>query len=213
MNKEDWKIVNEVQAQIQSLPTLEIPDKDSVIVLECDGCMTGWGAVCKWKRKEKDPQSTEKICAYASGSFNPIKTTIDAKINAVLHALESFKIFYLSQPLLVIRTDCQAIISFFNKSFNHKPSRLRWIRFSDWITGTGVPYKFEHIKGDRNQLANHLSRNPTQAITQLLTVLISEWQTITQEVTAVLMEAVNKPSSEIQQPTSSLLNLMRNVQI
>nr|QUQ60708.1 polyprotein [Cacao mild mosaic virus] len=191
MNAQDWKIIQDIQAQIHQLPTLEIPDKDAVIIIETDGCMTGGGAVCKWKKTEKDPKATEKICAYASGPYNPLKSTIDAEISAVLHALETFKIFYLSQPTIIIRTDCQAIISFYNKSFNHKPSRLRWIRLSDWLTGTGVGYKFEHIKGEQNNLADHLSRNPDTALTKLVSTLISEWQDLPEPIYHLLSETLS----------------------
>lgn len=55
----------------------------------------------------------EKPCAYASGKFNPPKSTIDVEIFAVMNSLESLKIYYLEQREIL---DCQAIISFFNKS-------------------------------------------------------------------------------------------------
>ncbi|QBH21735.1 polyprotein, partial [Schefflera ringspot virus] len=69
MNLEDWKIVHKVQQAIQTLPKLEVPPPGSTIVIESDGCMDGWGAVCKWKSNAKDPIKTERICAYASGSY------------------------------------------------------------------------------------------------------------------------------------------------
>ena len=75
-----------------------------------------------------------------------------------MNALEAFKIHYLDKKEIVIRTDCQAIISFYNKSSNNKPSRVRWIAFTDYITGIGVSVQFEHIKGEQNKLADSLSR-------------------------------------------------------
>ena len=83
-------------------------------------------------------KTTEKICAYASGKFNPIKSTIDAEMHAVMKTLESLKIYFLDKEEVIIRTDCQAIISFFNKSAQNKPSRVRWMAFVDYITGCGV---------------------------------------------------------------------------
>ncbi|CAL5354268.1 unnamed protein product [Camellia sinensis] len=65
----------------------ELKIKINIIGLERkeDGCMEGWGGICKWKPAVNDPRSTEKICAYASGKFNPIKSTIDAEIYACIH--------------------------------------------------------------------------------------------------------------------------------
>ena len=75
-----------------------------------------------------------------------------------MESLASFKIFYLDKAELLIRTDCQAIISFYNKQSQNKPSRVRWLAFCDYITGMGIQVKFQHIKGTENQLADTLSR-------------------------------------------------------
>ncbi|AHI90954.1 polyprotein [Hibiscus bacilliform virus GD1] len=158
LNKEDWKLVRQIKEQVQQLPDLELPPQECFIILETDGCMEGWGGVCKWKKKEYDPKNTERICAYASGKFHPIKSTIDAEIHAVMNSLEAFKIHYLDKPSLTIRTDCQAIIAFFDTISNHKPSRLRWINFTDYVTGLGIPVNFQHVKGEDNRLADALSR-------------------------------------------------------
>ncbi|XP_028111831.1 uncharacterized protein LOC114310135 [Camellia sinensis] len=158
INSQDWALIRQIKAQIRKLPSLSIPPEDCVIVLEVDGCMEGWGGICKWKAASKDPHSTERICSYASGKFNPIKSTIDAEIHACINSLEAFKIFYLDKKQLTLRTDCQAIISFFNKTANHKPSRSRWLVFTDYITGLGIDVKLEHISGSDNVLADALSR-------------------------------------------------------
>ncbi|KAG6516139.1 hypothetical protein ZIOFF_026588 [Zingiber officinale] len=120
----------------------------------------GWGGICKWKLQKHDSKTEEKIYAYASGKFSPPKSTIDAEIHAVLNSLNSFKIYYLDKEELLIRTDCQAIISFFNKSAQNKSSRVRWIAFTDFITGLGIPVHFQHIEGKDNLLADALSRLP-----------------------------------------------------
>ncbi|GJT70836.1 hypothetical protein Tco_1030122, partial [Tanacetum coccineum] len=62
------------------------------------------------------------------------------------------------QVVLVIRTDCQAIISFYNKTNSNKSSRVRWIKFADAVTKTGVKINIEHIEGKYNTLADSLSR-------------------------------------------------------
>nr|AWK49042.1 ORF3 [Taro bacilliform CH virus] len=158
MNQQDWAIVRQIKEKVQNLPDLELPPPDCHIVLETNGCMDGWGGVCKWKPQRCDGKTMEKICAYASGKFNPPKSTIDAEIHAVMNSLNSFKIYYLDKKELLIRTDCQAIISFFNKSAQNKPSRVRWVSFTDFITGTGLEIRFQHIDGKDNALADALSR-------------------------------------------------------
>nr|GMD16808.1 polyprotein [Ipomoea batatas] len=137
-NSQDWKLVREIKQKIHQLPPLELPPKDCCIVLEADGCMDGWGAICKWKPTAYDPRTKERITAYASGKFQPVKPTIDAEIFAIMNAMEAFKIYYLDKKELIIRTDCQAIVSFFNKSASNKPSRARWVAFTDYLTGTGM---------------------------------------------------------------------------
>ncbi|ACF60613.1 ORF3 [Cycad leaf necrosis virus] len=158
MNHQDWALVKKVKDSVQNLPDMELPPKQCCIVIETDGCMDGWGGVCKWKLTRHDSKTTEKTCAYASGKFSPVKSTIDAEIQAVICSLDKFKIFYLDKQEVVIRTDCQAIISFFDKTSQNKPSRVRWLTFTDFITGIGIPVRFEHISGKDNLLADTLSR-------------------------------------------------------
>lgn len=156
--KADWEIVTTIKRIVQNLPDLEIPPEGAYIVIETDGCMEGWGGVCKWKKAKAAPISSEKVCAYASGKFPVVKSTIDAEIFAVMQSLEQFKLFYLDKKEISLRTDCQAIIAFYEKMAVKKPSRVRWIGFCDYITNTRIQVQFEHIKGSNNQLADQLSR-------------------------------------------------------
>ena len=98
------------------------------------------------------------MCAYASEKFSIIKSTIDAEIHTYIETIKAPKIHYLDRKEITLRTDCQAIISFYNKSSVNKPSRVRWLMFVDFITGTGVHVNFEHIDGKLNVLADTLSR-------------------------------------------------------
>ncbi|GKD94661.1 putative polyprotein [Tanacetum coccineum] len=59
---------------------------------------------------------------------------------------------------VTLKTDCQAIISFYNKTNSNKSSRVRWIKFADAVTRTGVKINIEHIGGKHNTLADYLSR-------------------------------------------------------
>ncbi|KAJ3708513.1 hypothetical protein LUZ61_012218 [Rhynchospora tenuis] len=158
LKSSDYEIIRKIKDAVQKLPDLELPPEGSYIILETDGCMEGWGGVCKWKKAKSDPRSTERVCAYASGKFPTLKSTIDAEIHACMETMSALKIHYLDQKEITRRTDCQAIISFYNKSAQNKPSRVRWINFVDFVTGTGVQVHFEHIDGKLNILADSLSR-------------------------------------------------------
>nr|ABI47987.1 ORF4 protein [Dioscorea bacilliform virus] len=164
LNAEDWRLIREVRTTIRALPDLELPPADSFIVIEADGCMEGWGGVCKWKKLKKDFRRNERVCAYASGKFDPPKGTIDAELFAVMNSMDKFKIHYLDRKELLIRSDCQALISFYNKSSENKPSRVRWIAFNDFVTGLGIDVTFEHIDGKDSQLADSLSRLVTSLV-------------------------------------------------
>nr|GEZ26576.1 ORFIII-like polyprotein [Tanacetum cinerariifolium] len=150
MKPSDYDLVRKIKEQVQNLPDLEIPPENAYTILETDGCMEGWGGVVKWKKSKEDPRNLERICAYASGKFSTTQSIINAEINACINTLEKLKI--------TLRTDCQAIISFYNKTNSNKSSRVRWIKFADAIIGTRVKINIEHIEGKHNTLADSLSR-------------------------------------------------------
>ncbi|GJZ07198.1 putative polyprotein [Tanacetum coccineum] len=154
----DYQLIGEIKRKVQQLPDLSIPPEEAHIILEVDGCMEGWGGIVKWKQRKEDLRSTEKICAYASGKFTNVQSTIDAEINACINTLEKLKIYYLDRQEITLRTDCQAIISFYKKTSSSKASRVRWMKFADAVTGTGVKIEIEHIEGKHNVLADSLSR-------------------------------------------------------
>ena len=194
-NEQDWELIRKIKSLVKNLPDLEVPPEECFIILETDGCMEGWGGICKWKKMKNDPRNTEKICAYASGKFNPIKSTIDAEMHAVMKTLESLKIYFLDKEEVIIRTDCQAIISFFNKSAQNKPSRVRWMAFVDYITGCGVEVKFEHIEGTSNILADSLSR--------LINILVAGWP---DEQAILMLEATKEVQARPSPRAAAYLN-------
>nr|GEV02810.1 ORFIII-like polyprotein [Tanacetum cinerariifolium] len=158
MKPSDYDLVRKIKEQVQNLPDLEILPENAYIILETDGCMKGWGGIVKWKKSKGDPKSSERICAYASGKFSTTQSTIDAEINACINTLEKLKIYYLDKHQVTLRTDCKAIISFYNKTNSNKSSRVRWIKFTDAIIGTCVKINIEHIEETHNTLADSLSR-------------------------------------------------------
>ncbi|KAJ4813162.1 polyprotein [Rhynchospora pubera] len=51
----DYELISKIKEKVQNLPDLELPPTGSYIILETDGCMEGWGGICKWKPKKHDP--------------------------------------------------------------------------------------------------------------------------------------------------------------
>nr|WKY95838.1 polyprotein [Dioscorea bacilliform BL virus] len=219
MNSQDWDLVRQIKRDIQKLPDLELPPEDAYIILEVDGCMEGWGGVCKWKNKKGDPRNTEKVCAYASGKFDVPKATIDAEIHAVMNSMEKFKIHYLDKKELLIRTDCHAIMAFYNKSAANKPSRVRWIAFSDFLTGLGIPVQIEHIDGKNNILADSLSRLVCSILTkpgywkENMIMLQHMEEAVQQVKTKPLDRAVHRMTTTIQQALSNVPSTSEETQV
>ena len=60
MKNSDWELIRKIKKEIQNLPDLELPPVDSYIILETDGCMEGWGGVCKWKKIQIRPKINRK---------------------------------------------------------------------------------------------------------------------------------------------------------
>ncbi|TYH92861.1 hypothetical protein ES332_A13G213600v1, partial [Gossypium tomentosum] len=158
LQKSDWALIDQIKDLVQHLPAMELPPQKAYIVLETDGCAEGWGGVAKWRPNKYAARNTEKVFAYASGKFDTPQSTIDAEIATCINSLEKFKIHYLEQHEISLRTDCDAIVRFYNKIANKQPSRIRWIKFIDYLTGTGVKVNIEHIDGKNNILADQLSR-------------------------------------------------------
>ncbi|KAI9095065.1 hypothetical protein K1719_026529 [Acacia pycnantha] len=61
-----------VRGKSRNLPDLELPQEDSYIIVECDGSLSGWGGVLKWKPHKGDLASTEKRFAMNKGK-TPVK--------------------------------------------------------------------------------------------------------------------------------------------
>lgn len=87
-------------------------------------------------------------------------SSIDTELLAVSYALDSFELFIISKEEITIRTDCEAIETFYNKMNLDckRSSRRRWLNFIDRCIQKGLIIHFEHIKGKENIAADILSR-------------------------------------------------------
>ena len=158
LNEEDWKQVKWILNEVQQLPKLYPPPKGSYVIIETDGSLTGWGAVLKWRPTKFSTQTEEKIGAYVSGKYSTAISSIDAEVNACINGFKKLKIFMLDHKEILLRTDCEAIVSFFNKMKTKNVRTRRWGEFVMFLTEFGAEFTIEHIKGKDNGLADHLSR-------------------------------------------------------
>jgi len=76
----------------------------------------------------------EEICRYASGKYHikphVYSTSTDYEVNAVINALEGFKLFMINKSEITIRIDCEAIVAYGSQQINtDKKSHKRWLVF------------------------------------------------------------------------------------
>ncbi|KAG6532502.1 hypothetical protein ZIOFF_006348 [Zingiber officinale] len=66
MNFQDLELITKIKKIIKELPDLSIPPSDCFIIIEADGCMEGWGGICKWK-----PKKIMDSCGEGSSNTSP----------------------------------------------------------------------------------------------------------------------------------------------
>ncbi|GKD53224.1 hypothetical protein Tco_1286611 [Tanacetum coccineum] len=117
----------------------------------------------KRSRYDAPPDTTpiEEIAATGWGdefSDNEVTPRKESESESENPFAAKLKIYYLDKQEVTLRTDCQAIISFYNKTNSSKSSRVRWIKFADAVTGTGIKINIEDKEGKHNTFADSLSR-------------------------------------------------------
>nr|KYP64477.1 Putative polyprotein [Cajanus cajan] len=117
-NSEDVKLVKQIKEMVKNLPSLALPLDSDYLVIECDGCELGWGAILKKKKNKYDNISEEQICRYASRKYHTkpqvYSTSTDYEVNAVINSLKTFELFLINKKEITIRTDCEAIVAYGN---------------------------------------------------------------------------------------------------
>lgn len=73
----------------------------------------GW--VLKWRLNEHSHKFKEQITQYCSGGFSTEVNAIDAAILPCIKVLDKFKIFIYDKPKYVLRTDSNAVVTFYNR--------------------------------------------------------------------------------------------------
>ncbi|KAG6476316.1 hypothetical protein ZIOFF_065555 [Zingiber officinale] len=121
MNFQDLELIRKIKKIIKELPDLSIPPNDCFIIIEADGCIEGWGGICKWKPKKYDSNSEEKICAY-SRSWTPA-----AKDLLILAQIEEALLQIKDKPNLMASQHLAGLMSSFNNMKNWPATREKQV--------------------------------------------------------------------------------------
>ncbi|KAL2505433.1 RNA-directed DNA polymerase [Abeliophyllum distichum] len=101
--KDDSNYVRKIKAKLKNLPLLYHPHKDDKMIIETDASQEFWGAALKTITNENE----EKLCSYASGTFNTAEKNYhinEKEILAMKKAITKFRLYIISNKFL-IRTD------------------------------------------------------------------------------------------------------------
>lgn len=147
---------------VKTLPTLTLLLDNDYLVIEIDGCETGWGGALFRKTSKYDPKATKSRCRYASEKYREKGhlTSLDFEILVVMYYLDAFLLFIYDKKEITTRTDCKAIVKYNNQTKGSMKtlSTKRWIKFTYTIINNGLRIQWEHIKGTNNSLADTLSK-------------------------------------------------------
>ena len=129
------------------------------LIIKSDGCELGWGAVFKTKLHKYASKLEEQICRYSRGQYKEkaLTSSINQEILVINYALDSFKLFLINKKEILVRTNCEAIVKFFNNKISKRINQRRWLAFKDRIINANYRVIFEHINGS-NSVADKLSR-------------------------------------------------------
>lgn len=96
-------------------------------------------------------------------------------MSAINSALEKFEIFLLGKDEITVRTDCEAIVRFYDNMITDldrgRTSIKRWLKFAFNLQTKGYRIHFEYLEGKENGIADTLSRYISKPLTPLFTHL------------------------------------------
>jgi transposase InsO family protein len=140
-------------------PILSVYDPAARTELHTDACSLGLGAILLQEQKNGkllpvsyySRKTTREESLYSSYELEGL---------AIVAALDRFRVYLLGIPF-VIRTDCNSLKLLANKK-DLNPRIGRWfVKLSEYN------YTIEYQKGENNQVADALSRNPVENATEV----------------------------------------------
>ena len=155
--EENTKYIDKIKKKITVLPPMYIPKEEEKLIIETDASQTYWGGILKAETFIENNR-IEKICAYASGTFQGAQLNYhsnELEILAIIKTIKKFAIYLIPQEF-IIRSDNNFFGYFLRTNITGDYKQGRLIRWQQWFNY--YKFKVEHIAGEKNYLADALTR-------------------------------------------------------
>ncbi|AAP78924.1 putative multifunctional pol protein [Cestrum yellow leaf curling virus] len=158
----DSKLVNQIKKKCKDLSPLYFPKPEDYLIIETDASGDTWAGCLKAAEllfpKGTKNKVVERLCKYTSGIFSSAEqkyTVHEKETLAALKTMRKWKAELLPKEF-TLRTDSSYVTGFarHNLKANYNQGRLvRWqLEFLQY------PARVEYIKGEKNSLADTLTR-------------------------------------------------------
>ncbi|RCI12114.1 hypothetical protein L249_0751 [Ophiocordyceps polyrhachis-furcata BCC 54312] len=145
----------------QFLVPLDLGPNHGEIILMCDASATGWGAVLF-----QEIDNVRRTVRFESGIWNPAEANYVAtkrECKAVLCAMRRLRL-HLYGVHFILETDARVLVDQLKGSLKDVPGAMvtRWVSYIFLFDFT-----VRHISGEKNLVADALSRKPTTEIDRI----------------------------------------------
>nr|KYP44595.1 polyprotein [Cajanus cajan] len=126
------RIVQEVKAQVKTLPCLGIPHPEAQLIVETDASDQGYGGILK----QKIDNHPEQIIKYHSGIWNPAQSkysTIKKEILSIVLCMNKFQHDLINKKFL-LRIDCKSAKEVLEKDVKNLVSKQIFARWQSLIS-------------------------------------------------------------------------------
>ncbi|CAF1478973.1 unnamed protein product, partial [Adineta steineri] len=150
-NNAEQAAFDKIKQLLISKPLLQFPDSNSLFIIQVDASNYGIGAVLM-----QNKSNGEQPIAYMSQKLNKQQRNWNATEKECFAIISSIKKWdhYIAGREFLVRTDHHALC-WLNRKYNSNPKLNRWrMALQDYT------FTIEHVKGNRNCVADCLSRYP-----------------------------------------------------
>ncbi|CAF2846048.1 unnamed protein product, partial [Rotaria sp. Silwood2] len=145
---------NKIKQLLTSKPLLQFPDSNLPFIIQVDASNYGIGAVLM-----QNTDKGEQPVAYMSQKLNKQQQNWNATEKECFAVVSSIRKWnhYVAGQEFIVRTDHHALC-WLNRKYNSNPKLNRWrMALQDYT------FKIEHVKGNKNCVADCLSRYPVDS--------------------------------------------------
>nr|WNO44364.1 Polymerase polyprotein [Dahlia mosaic virus] len=154
-SQSDTDYIKKIKKGLINFPKLYLPKPEDSLIIETDASDNFWGGVLKAQTTE----GQELICRYCSGTFKPAEANYhsnEKELLAVKQVITKFSI-YLTPVVFTVRTDNVNLLKgFMNTKITGDSKQGRLVRWQMWLSH--YTFKVDHLKGEKNVLADYLTR-------------------------------------------------------